>query len=442
MIRVNFMTSLIIHTEKNKSCYLKLFLMHRKFCLSTNFLHPQNISMKGTNKKNNKQKIDDNNTLSTMIKNGYVNNLNIKDYLSIINPQYNEICPKKYLRRVNKTLDLSYLVTEKDGKNFVNLIIDDLSKNMTFVAEANPGTGELTKNLLEAGIRNVYVYEPNECFFPVLNKLQEKYPNRLEIRKGNILQMSKLYFMDLQDNKQRINEILKDVPYTSWEDKSCMQVIGTTMDNVLLKHLIWCVVFRTSFMSRGRTSFYLAIKPSVWNILIYPQNKARMHFFYIMYQTLFDYKDLGNIERLSYIPWPKHSLKQNSKNNDNKFLNVVKIEPKPYLFNNELKPSQIISYWYFVKYHLKSTSQRVIPELEKWIPGCGIRLIEKNYNIFTRFVDLTPIEFLNLYKDFTSWPEYESSLFLSSAYSYIQIVNRNIGPGDVLNLKNENNSNK
>lgn len=78
----------------------------------------------------------------------------------------------------------------------------------------------------------------------------------------------------------------------------------------------------------------------------------------------------------------------------------------------------------------------------KWIPGCGIRLIEKNYNIFTRFVDLTPLEFLKLHKDFTSWPEYESSLFLSSACSYIQIVNRNVGSGDVLNLKNENISNK
>nr|XP_050867906.1 dimethyladenosine transferase 2, mitochondrial isoform X1 [Vespula vulgaris] len=441
MTRVNFMISLITHTEKNKSCYLKLFSMHRKFYLTMNFLHPRNINMKKTKQKNDKKEIDDNNVLSTMIRNGNLNNLNIKDYLSIINPQYNEICPKKYLRKVDKT-DLSYLVTEKDGKNFVNLIIDDLSKNMTFVAEANPGTGELTKNLLKAGIRNVYVYEPNECFLPVLYKLQDKYPNRFEIRNGNIFQMSKLYFMDLQDNKQRINEILKDVPYTSWEDKSCMQVIGTMTDNLFLKHLIWSVVFRTSFMSRGRTSFYLAIKPSVWNTLNYPQNKARMHFFYIMYQTLFDCKDLGNVERLSYIPWPKPSLKRNSKINDNTFLNVVKIEPKPYLLNNELKPNQIISYWYFVKYHLKSTSQRVIPELEKWIPGCGIRLIEKNYNIFTRFVDLTPLEFLKLYKDFTSWPEYESSLFLSSAYSYIQIVNRNVGSDDVLNLKNENISNK
>lgn len=267
MTRVNFMTSLITHTEKNKSCYLKLFSMHRKFYLSMNFLHPRNINMKETKKENDKEEIDDNNVLSTMIRNGNVNNLNIKDYLSIINPQYNEICPKRYLRKVDET-DLSYLVREKDGKNFVNLIIDDLSKNMTFVAEANPGTGELTKNLLKAGIRNVYVYEPNECFLPVLYKLQDKYPNRLEIRNGNIFQMSKLYFMDLQDNKQRINEILKDVPYTSWEDKSCMQVIGITTDNLFLKHLIWSVVFRTSFMSRGRTSFYLAIKPSIWNVII------------------------------------------------------------------------------------------------------------------------------------------------------------------------------
>ncbi|KAL2720664.1 hypothetical protein V1478_010240 [Vespula squamosa] len=413
-----------------------------------NFLHSPNINIKRRKKRdhkinNNEEKIYDKKQVSSkMIKDEYINNLNLKNYLSVVNPQYIEICPKKYLTRVSKTLDLSYLVKESDGKNFVNLIINDLSKNMTFVAEANPGTGVLTKHLLEAGIKVVHVYEPYECFYPILRKLQNEYPNRLEIRKGNILQMSKLYYMDLQDNKERINEILKDVPYTSWENESCMQVIGIITDKVFLRHLLLSVVFRTGFMSRGRTSFYLAIKPSIWDKLYVPQNKALMHFFYIMYQTLFDYKYLGEIDRLSYIPWPKHTLKQNKLINDKKFLKIVKIEPKSDLFNNSLKPNQIISYWYFVKYHLKSTNQRVIPELEKWIPGCGIRLIEKNYNIFTRFIDLTPTEFLNLHNEFISWPEYESCLFLSSAHSYIHIVNRNIESIDVSNLKNEKIANK
>lgn len=276
-MNVHFMTSLIKHIKKDKSCYLKLFLAHRKFSLSMNILYPQNNNMEMTRKmdlktNDNKVEIDNKETVLSnsvnTVKSEYNGSSNIKNYVQSINPQYMKICPKKYLSCNNKISDVSYLISESGAKNFVDLIIDDLSKNMTFVAEANPGTGVLTRQLLEAGIKFVHLYEPNECFHPVLCKLQDKYPNRLEIRKKNIINMSRMYFMDLQDNKQRVNQVLKDVLCVPWEHESCMQVIGGVTDSTFLKHLIWSVVFRTSFMSRGRTSLYLAIAPSLWNVII------------------------------------------------------------------------------------------------------------------------------------------------------------------------------
>lgn len=95
-----------------------------------------------------------------------------------------------------------------------------------------------------------------------------------------------------------------------------------------------------------------------------PQHRAVKYFIYIMYQTLFDCKYFGDLERLLYIPWPKLSSKQKELLKDNKILKVVKIEPKADLFKYYINPTQIIPYWYFVKYHLKSSEQRVIPELE------------------------------------------------------------------------------
>lgn len=50
----------------------------------------------------------------------------------------------------------------------------------------------------------------------------------------------------------------------------------------------------------------------------------------------------------------------------------------------------------------------------KWIPGCGIRLIAKDYTIFTQFGDLTPAQIVELFKEFKSWPEYNESNFLAS----------------------------
>lgn len=50
----------------------------------------------------------------------------------------------------------------------------------------------------------------------------------------------------------------------------------------------------------------------------------------------------------------------------------------------------------------------------KWIPGCGIRLIAKDYTIFTQFGDLTPAQIMELFKEFKTWPEYNESNFLTS----------------------------
>lgn len=49
----------------------------------------------------------------------------------------------------------------------------------------------------------------------------------------------------------------------------------------------------------------------------------------------------------------------------------------------------------------------------KWIPGCGIRLIAKDYTIFTQFGDLTPAQIVELFKEFKSWSEYNESNFLT-----------------------------
>lgn len=58
----------------------------------------------------------------------------------------------------------------------------------------------------------------------------------------------------------------------------------------------------------------------------------------------------------------------------------------------------------------------------KWIPGCGIRLIAKDYTIFTQFGDLTPTQLVELFKEFKSWPEYSESNFLTSM-NYLNVQN-------------------
>ncbi|XP_043793258.1 dimethyladenosine transferase 2, mitochondrial [Apis laboriosa] len=168
-------------------------------------------------------------------------------------------------------------------------------------------------------------------------------------------------------------------------------------------------------MINGRVIFYFALPPSIWHKLIY-RNKGSL-VTYIMFNTLFNYKIFGTLDNKGFLSYQrKKKLKKNYKNKEiDDFFYVVKLEPKPDIFTLFGEKEHIINFWHFVRHNFYKPSSRIIPTLEKIIPGCGIRLIkEKNYNIFTEFCQLNVNEVFNLYMDFKSWPEFKQSSFLSS----------------------------
>jgi len=117
--------------------------------------------------------------------------------------------------------------------------------------------------------------------------------------------------------------------------------------------------------------------------------------------------------------------------------------------------------WLFVKQHLGSRKNRVIPTLERWVPGCGPRLIvnskpvhspellnpnvdmgslpqyvqpcrklsledyRQDIDIFTEFGELTPTQILTLFDQFIHWPEYKDSSFSESLESTLMKLQTN-----------------
>jgi len=69
------------------------------------------------------------------------------------------------------------------------------------------------------------------------------------------------------------------------------------------------------------------------------------------------------------------------------------------------------------------------------VPGCGIRLIAKDYTIFTEFRDLTPAQVMELFKEFKSWPEYENSYFLTSMMDSLNTTRSELQLLELENLK-------
>lgn len=133
---------------------------------------------------------------------------------------------------------------------------------------------------------------------------------------------------------------------------------------------------------------------------------------------------------------------------DSDCMYLIRIVPRKDLYCYCM-PDKLILFWYFVKQHLVSRKNRVIPSLERWIPGCGPRLIVntkpaikpqiihanpkkilppfaepcrelttedymENINIFTEFGDLSPTQMLTLFDKFINWPEFKECPFNAS----------------------------
>lgn len=205
-------------------------------------------------------------------KNDKINKISaaLSEYLNDINPIFREKVIQNYLSlKVNKVDP--YLINDNVSNEFSTLIKDDLLENMCYVIELNPGHGLLTRRLLEAGVSFMHLYENHDAFYDELQSLKAIFPNRVKITKANLLKISKM--LDLNKSPSALNnpnmhlcELYNNVPKRKWEDKSCMQVIGTVTKPLFIRHLIISVIFQTGFMMHGRTIFYLALSPSIWNV--------------------------------------------------------------------------------------------------------------------------------------------------------------------------------
>ncbi|CAL1679509.1 unnamed protein product [Lasius platythorax] len=345
--------------------------------------------------------------------------LDIISYVRNVNPDLVNVCTKQ-LKFCKRDVDMLYFIDRDTAVQYVSLIKNDLLKNTCFVAELNPGYGVLTTELLKVNVPLIHLYEAKKDLHPILNAIHKMYPGRLDLRNFNLLRISNLLYKDKLKGENQVQGIFQGVENKKWEDETSMQIVGAMSSNMFFHHLIQSLLFRNCFMSHGRPVFYLAVPPSLWhkyscdisNSKIYTCTK-------VMFQTMFNYKLLGTLHRNAFLPWPKQNKKvkhistREWAKQDYEQLNVVKVEPKVNLYS-QLSQDNWITFSYFVRHHMQKRSNRVIPELEKWIPGCGIRLIAKDYTIFTQFGDLTPAQMMELFKEFKSWPEYNESNFLAT----------------------------
>ncbi|KAL6264138.1 hypothetical protein P5V15_004217 [Pogonomyrmex californicus] len=354
--------------------------------------------------------------------------LDVINYIKKVNPDIVDVIKLMTCLPLKKTdTNRLYVIDKNTAVEYVSLIKDDLLKNTCYVAELNPGFGILTTELLKANVPLIHLYEGNLILHEMLKTFCMKYPGKLNltsVENTNFFGMARAYYDHISTEK--FQKVFENIKSKNWEDETYMQIICATDNRNLFVFIVYNLIFRKGFMLHGRPVFYIAILPSVWhkyNCTI--SNHRTYTYSKVMFKLMFNCKLLGSLNRKAFIPWPtrKYNTTGTSrliKKQDYEHIYVVKLEPKADIYS-QLSQKDWIIFSYFVKYYMRKRSTRVIPALEKWAPGCGIKLIAKDYTIYTEFGDLTPTKILELFKEFKTWPEYKENDFVTSMNNTLDV---------------------
>ncbi|XP_023163779.1 dimethyladenosine transferase 2, mitochondrial [Drosophila hydei] len=404
--------------------------------------------------------------------------------------RYSGEFPEKLLTKKQKGVSHMYVANAQIAEQVNNYLEPHLRQSKCdTVMELNPGPGHFTRHLLdrETQFRKIILVESMEYFMPRLQELHALYPERVKVRYGDFVSLWKLAFMDKMDSGTRLIDMLGDVPRTAFNEDINMLVFGAVGSYPFFKHLINSLIFQTSLYNLGRCEMILALPPPIY-IHLTCSNKIGYLIYRsasVLFQILFEHRFIAKVPRESFLPvQADYNLTKSSKLGKVKSINpeylyLVKFVPRRNL--HEICPVQDLpALWFFIKQNFVSRRNRIIPNLEKWVPGCGPRLIinqnapervtpiyadestqhlppytvqstsmsTRDYypgiNIYTQFGDLTPSQMFTLFAQFRQWPEYSESSFLASMENTLlklESVNDEQGLEDGVNLVEEDDIN-
>ncbi|GFX05062.1 dimethyladenosine transferase 2, mitochondrial [Trichonephila clavipes] len=332
-----------------------------------------------------------------------------------------------------------------------------------YILEINPGPGNLSKAILRLGVPYLRVFEKNEEFLLQLRDIPKEHSN-FEIIEDDFFSLPSIERASDYTSKNDATNFFHNVPQLSWEDGvpfRIFSVIYSKKSIKFLRFLLAALSKRTSVFSYGRCELFFLLPQLEYSYLIAEpkENFALYRWSTVLYKIFFEIKYLDKISTLlkfdgkqtyatddgtSKCIFSRTARRRNlpkltldiisptpsfsSKKKKNGHLYLVKLTPRLDLFSSLVRDNKLQDFYFFIKHNLNRRSGLVIPVMEGWVPLCGPRLIKEGMNVFTRFGDLSPEQLLMLFNQFSSWSEYEESIFQLSMKKFH--MRRAYGPFD------------
>lgn len=326
-----------------------------------------------------------------------------------------DLLPQRLVYKKSLQVENIYLLDENIAKNIVNKIGNDIC-NGAPVFECNPGFGLITKQLLRAGAKEIRIFETDQFFVKYAQMLESDHP---EVRyfPSHFHQLWKISHLRSTNEESDLLGVMDGVKVKLWNDQPVVNFFCVLNSNVFLYSMIFNIVLQSGIVSYGRPEFYLLLSAGIYAKFMESRDKSYCvpGTFTVLCKTLFDLHFYGKFDRAAFIPWQNSSSVRNKNlcerfNLDLNKMYLIKLSPKKDLYET-IPPDKLKMLWFFLKYHLRNKNNRVIPMMEQWVPGCGPRLILRGYDIFTEFSELSSDRLLELFVDFTQWPEFPSCSF-------------------------------
>lgn len=193
----------------------------------------------------------------------------------------------------------------------------------------------------------------------------------VSIKDADLTQLWRLAFIDKLEKGNKVDDALKGIKRADYESAPNARLFIATGSVVLLKHLIKSVVFQNGLVSFGRGELLLCLPPYLMRHLTCSREASYMMYraTSVMFQLLFEYEFVGEVERKHFLPWFNNAKKTglvklaNFKKLNKDSLFLMKAVPRQNLFRF-CTPENLAALWYFVNQNMISRKNRVIPTLE------------------------------------------------------------------------------
>uniref|UniRef100_A0A1B6L546 rRNA adenine N(6)-methyltransferase n=1 Tax=Graphocephala atropunctata TaxID=36148 RepID=A0A1B6L546_9HEMI len=329
--------------------------------------------------------------------------------------------PTLYVLRKFKTPKCLYIIDKDVAGQLFKAMEPHLASYNGHVIEANAGVGLLTTHLLEAGHPALRIYESDSLLYTELQDLLAKYNSNARLIKLNLLPLWTMIKLDQNDHENRFGTAFEGIAPCAWDSDPVMKIIVAVSSKNFIKHMIYSVVFQGGICVFGRPELLITMPSEEY--LKLTALPSHGYWFYrghtVLFRLLFEHTVLATVPEKAFVPWMVKSKQPNTKTGeDDGVMNLVRVSPRRDLFQM-IPPHLIKPFWFFVHTMARNRQTKLIPNLEKWIPGIGVKLIAKGYNILTPVGSLSPEEFLEIFMEFSSNKEFSTCSFLPAMESLI-----------------------